>query len=115
DQHSSLAIVIRKGASRLIAVLQSQWSENGKILIAGFLDGVPPPDPEMLRYLRKNTSDPLSYKYEFGAREIFGGKTRYARLKRAAYGTTCTIDGIWSGYMGPGQQTVNPAVAHAKL
>src|SRR5207247_1329108 len=115
DQHSSLATVIPNAAWRLIAALRSLRSENGKILIAGFLDGVPPPDPEMLRYLRKNTSDPLSYKDEFGAREIFGGKTRYARLKRAAYGTTCTIDGIWSGYMGPGHKTVNPAVAHAKL
>src|SRR5207247_808568 len=93
DQHSSLATVIPNAAWRLIAALRSLRSENGKILIAGFLDGVPPPDPEMLRYLRKNTSDPLSYKDEFGAREIFGGKTRYARLKRAAYGPTCTLAG----------------------
>jgi acetylornithine deacetylase/succinyl-diaminopimelate desuccinylase-like protein len=115
DQHSSLATVIPNAAWRLIAALRTLRSENGKILIDGFLDGVPPPDPEMLRYLRKNTSDPLSYKEDFGAREIFGGKTRYSRLKRAAYGTTCTIDGIWSGYTGPGHKTVNPAVARAKL
>jgi acetylornithine deacetylase/succinyl-diaminopimelate desuccinylase-like protein len=115
DQHSSLATVVPNAAWRLIAALRSLRSENGKVLIEGFLDGVPPPDPEMLRYLRKNTSDPLSYKEEFGARDIFGGKTRSSRLKRAAYGTTCTIDGIWSGYMGPGHKTVNPAVAHAKL
>jgi succinyl-diaminopimelate desuccinylase len=107
--------VIPNAAWRLIAALRSLRSESGKILIDGFLDGVPPPDPEMLRYLRKNTSDPLSYKDDYGAREIFGGRTRYSRLKRAAYGTTCTIDGIWSGYMGPGHKTVNPAVAHAKL
>ncbi len=115
DQHSSLATVIPNAAWRLIAALRTLRSENGKILIDGFLDGVPPPDPEMLRYLRKNTSDPLSYKEDFGAREILGGKTRYSRLKRAAYGTTCTIDGIWSGYTGPGHKTVNPAVARAKL
>jgi acetylornithine deacetylase/succinyl-diaminopimelate desuccinylase-like protein len=115
DQHSSLATVIPNAAWRLLAALRCLRADNGKILIDRFLDGVPPPDPEMLRYLRKNTSDPLTYREEYGAREIFGGKTRYARLKRAAYGTTCTIDGIWSGYVGQGHKTVNPAVAHAKL
>ncbi len=115
DQHSSLATVIPNAAWRLIAALRTLRSEDGRVLIDGFLDGVPPPDPEMLRYLRRNTSDPLAYRQEYGARGIFGGKTRYARLKRAAYGTTCTIDGIWSGYTGPGHKTVNPAVARAKL
>src|SRR5207245_643001 len=90
-------------------------AERGRILIDGFLDGVPPPDPGMLRYLRRNTADPIAYKEDYGAREIYGGKTRYARIKQATYGTTCTIDGIWSGYTGAGHKTVNPAVAHAKL
>src|SRR5438034_873197 len=85
------------------------------VVIDGFLDGVPPPDPGMLRYLRRNTADPIAYKEDYGAREIYGGKTRYARIKQATYGTTCTIDGIWSGYTGAGHKTVNPAVAHAKL
>lgn len=115
DQHSSLATVIPNAAWRLIAALRSLRSESGKILIDGFMEGVAPPDPTMLRYLRRNNSDPLSFKDEYGARDVFGGKTRYARLKRAVYGTTCTIDGIWSGYTGPGHKTVNPAVAHAKL
>lgn len=115
DQHSSLATVIPNAAWRLIAALRTLRSENGKILIPGFLDRVPPPDPEMLRYLRKNTSDPIALKDEYGAREVYGGKTRFSRLKQASYGTTCTIDGIWSGYTGPGHKTVNPAVARAKL
>ena len=115
DQHSSLATVIPNAAWRLIAALRSLRSERGRILIDGFLDGVPPPDPGMLRYLRRNTADPIAYKEDYGAREIYGGKTRYARIKQATYGTTCTIDGIWSGYTGAGHKTVNPAVAHAKL
>ena len=31
------------------------------------------------------------------------------------YGTTCTIDGITSGYIGEGHKTVNPSHAMAKL
>lgn len=115
DQHSSLAAVLPNAAWRLIAALRTLRDERGKVLIEGFMDGVPPPDPEMLRCLRRNTSDPLAYKDAFGATEIYGGRTRYQRLKRFMYGTTCTIDGIWSGYTGEGHKTVNPAVARAKL
>ena len=115
DQHSSLAAILPNAAWRLIAALRTLRSENGKILIEGFHDGVIPPDPEMLRYLRKNSADPLRYKEVYGVSEVFGGRTRYQRLKRFMYGTTCTIDGIWSGYTGEGHKTVNPAVAHAKL
>ncbi|TLZ60280.1 MAG: M20/M25/M40 family metallo-hydrolase [Methanobacteriota archaeon] len=115
DQHSSLAAILPNAAWRLIAALRTLRSENGKILIEGFHDGVIPPDPEMLRYLRKNSADPLRYKEVYGVSEVFGGRTRYQRLKRFMYGTTCTIDGIWSGYTGDGHKTVNPAVAHAKL
>ena len=115
DQHSSLATILPNAAWRLIAALRTLRSENGKVLIEGFDDGVPAPDAEMLRYLRKNTADPLQYKEIYGVSEVFGGKTRYMRLKRYMYGTTCTIDGIWSGYSGAGHKTVNPAVAHAKL
>src|SRR3989475_9519198 len=115
DQHSSLAAVLPNAAWRLIAALRTLRSENGKVLIEGFEDGIPAPDPEMLRYLRKNTADPIRYKDIYGVNEVFGGKTRYMRLKRYMYGTTCTIDGMWSGYTGAGHKTVNPAVAHAKL
>ena len=115
DQHSSLATVMPNAAWRLIAALRTLRSEGGRVLIDGFLDGVAPPDPEMLRYLRRSTADPMTYKEAFGATEVYGGRTRYQRLKRFVYGTTCTIDGIWSGYTGEGHKTVNPAVAHAKL
>src|SRR2546427_6842597 len=115
DQHSSLAAVLPNAAWRLIAALRTLRSENGKVLIEGFDDGIPPADPEMLRYLRKNSADPLAYKSIYGVNEVFGGKTPYMRLKRYMYGTTCTIDGVRSGYTGAGHKTVNPVVAHAKL
>src|SRR3989475_7840588 len=115
DQHSSLAAILPNAAWRLIAALRTLRSEVGKVLIEGFDDGVPAPDAEMLRYLRKNTADPLQYKEIYGVSEGVGGRTRYMRLKRYMYGTTCTIDGIWSGYTGEGHQTVNPPVPPAKL
>jgi acetylornithine deacetylase/succinyl-diaminopimelate desuccinylase-like protein len=115
DQHSSVATVIPNAAWRLLAALRTLRSDDGTVRIDGFLDGVPPPDPTMLRYLRRSTVDPLSLKALYGASDLYGGRTKFSRLRRAFYGTTCTINGIWSGYTGPGHKTVNPAVAHAKL
>ena len=80
DQHSSLATVIPNPAWRLIAALRTLRNEGGKILLPGFMDGVPPPDPEILRYLRRNTFDPLVYKDTYGVRDVMGGRTKYQRL-----------------------------------
>src|SRR3989449_8219661 len=58
DQHSSLAAVLPNAAWRLIAALRTLRSEDGKVLIEGFEDGNPEPDPEVARSLRKNTAGP---------------------------------------------------------
>lgn len=115
DSHSGGATILPNAAWRLLAALRTLRAGNGKVLIDGFLDGVPPPDPVMLRYLRRNSFDPQAMQEAYGATHLLGGRTKYRILKRAVYGTTCTINGIWSGYTGPGSKTVNPSVARAKL
>lgn len=114
DQHSSLATVLPNAAWRLIAALKVLRNERGRILIPGFYAGAHKPTKEELAYLRRNTWDPKEYGKTYGTR-VAGGRTRFERLKSHVYGTTCTIDGIWSGYTGEGHKTVNPAVARAKL
>jgi len=115
DSHSGSATVLPNAAWRLVAALKTLRSDTGKVLVDGFLDGVSPPDPEVLRQLHRNSFDPRAMKETYGATHLLGGRTKYQILKRAVYGTTCTINGIWSGYTGPGSKTVNPAAAHAKL
>lgn len=115
DQHSSLASILPNAAWRLVAALRALRNERGKITIPGFSENVHVPDAEELRHLRKNTFDPMDYRDLFGVTDLLVGRTRYARLKAMVYGTTCTIDGIASGYTGEGHKTVNPAAAMAKL
>ncbi len=115
DQHSSLASILPNAAWRLIAALRTLRNERGRILIPGFYENLHVPDAEELRYLRRNTFDPLDYKDLYGVTDVLTGRTRYTRLKAMVYGTTCTIDGIVSGYTGEGHKTVNPAYAMAKL
>ena len=50
------------------------------------------------------------------AQKVLGGLiTRLGRLVAYCYNPTCNIDGLVSGYTGPGSKTINPAHATAKL
>jgi acetylornithine deacetylase/succinyl-diaminopimelate desuccinylase-like protein len=115
DQHSSLATSIPNAAWRLLGALAWIRAPNGRVRIPGFGRDAAAPEPEMLRYLRRNSFDPEVYREEYGAKQVYGGRTRFQRLKRAYYSPTCTIDGIVSGYTGLGHKTVNPATARATL
>jgi acetylornithine deacetylase/succinyl-diaminopimelate desuccinylase-like protein len=114
DQHSSLATVIPNAAWRLIHALNTLRDEEGRILIKGFYDGAQRPTPEERAYLAKGTWDPRDWEATYGTKLLVKGK-RSERLMEHLYRSTCTIDGIWSGYTGEGHKTVNPAVAHAKV
>lgn len=114
DQHSSLATVIPNAAWRLIHALNTLRDAEGRILIRGFYDGAQKPTKEERAYLAKNTWDPKDWEATYGTR-LLVKETRSKRLMEHLYRSTCTIDGIWSGYTGEGHKTVNPAVAHAKV
>ncbi len=115
DQHSSLAAALPNPAWRLIAALNTIRNSEGRILIPEFYDNAPEPTEEELVYLRKSRFDPIMYKETYGASEVLGGDTPFDRLLQLVYGTTCNIDGFYSGYIGEGSKTVNPAYAKVKL
>ncbi len=114
DQHSSLATVIPNAAWRLIHALNALRDAEGRVLIKGFYDGAQKPTKEERAYLAKNTWDPRDWEATYGTKLLVKG-SRSERLMEHVYRSTCTIDGIWSGYTGEGHKTVNPAVAHAKV
>ena len=115
DQHSSLAASLPNPAWRLLAALRMIRDARGRVLIPGFYDGVPRPTKEALGLLRRNPFDPRAWQKAYGVTEVFGGKTRLGRLVAYCYNPTCNIDGLVSGYTGPGSKTINPAHASAKL
>ena len=115
DQHSSLAASLPNPAWRLLEALRVIRDSRGRVLIPGFYDGVPRPTREALGLLRRNPFDPRAWQKAYGVTEVFGGKTRLGRLVAYCYSPTCNIDGIVSGYTGPGSKTINPAHAAVKL
>jgi acetylornithine deacetylase/succinyl-diaminopimelate desuccinylase-like protein len=115
DQHSSLAASLPNPAWRLLAALRAIRDARGRVLIPRFYQGVPRPTREALDLLRQNPFDPRAWQKAYGVTEVFGGKTRLGRLLAYCYSPTCNIDGLVSGYTGPGSKTINPAGAAAKL
>jgi len=115
DQHSSLAAVLPNPAWRLHAALAAIRNSRGRILIPGFYHGMARPTREGLDALRKNPFDPIAYKKTYGVTHVLGGTTRLDRLKQYVYTPTCNIDGFYTGYIGEGSKTINPAHAVAKL
>lgn len=115
DQHSSLAAVLPNAAWRLLAALRVLRDDRGRVRIPGFYEGMARPTREVRELLRRNAFDPASYRRLYGAREVFGGRSRLGRLLAYCYRPTCNIDGILAGYVGEGTKTVNPARAMVRL
>jgi acetylornithine deacetylase/succinyl-diaminopimelate desuccinylase-like protein len=115
DQHSSLAASLPNPAWRLLGALRAIRDARGRVRIPGFYDGIARPTPEALALLRRNPFDPRAWQKAYGVRGVFGGRTRLGRLLAYCYTPTCNIDGLLSGYTGPGSKTINPAQAVAKL
>src|SRR5256714_1192966 len=116
DLHSGIfGGAVANPAAALAKLLASLHDEDGRVAVAGFYDQVVPlqdwerdswkklpldPDPEML----KETKAPA----------LFGEKG-FSTLERIWARPTAEINGLGSGYQGPGTKTVLPSHAMAKL
>jgi acetylornithine deacetylase/succinyl-diaminopimelate desuccinylase-like protein len=97
--------------ARLIASLHDA---DGRVAVAGFYDGVrelTSPDRAAIAAL---PFDEEAYLAQVGAPATFG-EPGYTTLERQWTRPTIEINGMWGGYTGPGQKTVIPSRAHAKI
>ena len=117
DAHSGLAAIAPNAAWRLVEVLSSLRSPDGRILVDGFYDAVRPPTDAERRALAQAVSerDELEMREVLGLAEFADGLTGAPLLERLSYNPTCNIAGVASGYAGPGVKTVLPAEASAGL
>jgi len=97
--------------SRLIATLHDS---SGRVAVAGFYDAV----QELSQAERKDIAalpfDDAGYLAQVGAPATFG-EPGYSTLERQWTRPTLDVNGMWGGYQGPGQKTVIPTEAHAKI
>jgi acetylornithine deacetylase/succinyl-diaminopimelate desuccinylase-like protein len=115
DAHSSLGAVLPNAAWRLVWALASLKDGDENVLIPGFYDDVRPPDADEDRLLRELPSEEERQLALMGAGDFVRGVRGYDYQLRLIFGPTVTINGLASGYTGPGGKTVLPAEATAKL
>ena len=109
--HGGVAPNAAAGMARLLASLHD---EHGRIAVAGFLDSVVPPTPKELEYANAEPFDTKQYENEIGVAPV-GGEAGLSAVERNSFRPTIEINGVHSGYGGPGSKTVLPCLAMAKL
>jgi acetylornithine deacetylase/succinyl-diaminopimelate desuccinylase-like protein len=97
--------------ARLIASLHEA---DGRVAVAGFYDRVRELAPGDRAAIAALPFDEHAYLAQVGAPATFG-EPGYTTLERQWTRPTIEVNGLWGGYTGPGQKTVIPSQAHAKI
>jgi len=115
DAHSSLAVLIKNPAWRLIEVVKSLKDTDGKILIKDWYKEVVPFSKNDLALIQKEPFDENVFRKEFGIKSFVGNKKGMDAKKALVGGATCNIAGFVSGYIGDGAKTILPGSALVKI
>ncbi|MEO6059394.1 MAG: dipeptidase [Candidatus Limnocylindria bacterium] len=97
--------------ARLIASLHRP---DGRVAVTGFYDRVRELSADERAEIAALPFDEATYLGQVGAAAAIG-EPGYTTLERQWTRPTLEVNGMWGGYQGPGQKTVVPSVAHAKI
>jgi acetylornithine deacetylase/succinyl-diaminopimelate desuccinylase-like protein len=98
----------------MAALIASLHERNGRVAVAGFYDEVRELSSGERAALARLPYDERAYLAQVGAPATFG-EHGYTTLERQWTRPTLEVNGMWGGYQGPGQKTVIPSEAHAKI
>ena len=115
DLHSSLAAIVQDPAWRLVWALNSLKDQNDRILIDGYYDHVRPPDRMEIEAAARIPFDEAAEKENYGIEKFINDVHGLEAVSKLLYEPTCTICGLYSGYIGEGSKTVLPNHAFAKV
>ena len=115
DAHSSLAVIIKNPAWRLVEALKTLRDANGTILIKDWYKEVKPLTKSEIKLIKSEPLDEQAFKKEFGVKNFVNGK-KGLEVKKALVGEpTCNVAGFISGYTEEGAKTVLPGEALVKI
>ncbi|HEY2153269.1 MAG TPA: dipeptidase [Vicinamibacterales bacterium] len=95
-------------------LIASLHDKNGRVAVAGFYDDVRELLPAERDAITALPFDEHAYLAQIGAPSVFG-EPGYTTLERQWARPTLEVNGLWGGYQGPGQKTVIPHEARAKI
>jgi acetylornithine deacetylase/succinyl-diaminopimelate desuccinylase-like protein len=98
----------------MASLIASLHDSNGRVAVAGFYDEVRELSFTERAALAALPYDEQAYLAQVGAPAAFG-EPGYTTLERQWTRPTLEVNGMWGGYQGPGQKTVIPGEAHAKI
>ena len=110
-EHGGIAPNPAQGIAELVASLHNP---DGSIAVRGFCDHVVPPTDEERAAAESAALSPEEYEKITGVAPV-GGEQGLTLTERNSFRPTIEVNGIHSGYGGPGSKTVIPAGAFAKI
>lgn len=115
DLHSGEYGGIAPNPAQAIAELvASLHNPDGSIAVAGFREGIEPPTEEERRAAETAAPSEAVYAEDIGCEPV-GGQCGKTIVQRNSFEPTIEVNGIHSGYGGPGSKTVIPSEALAKI
>jgi acetylornithine deacetylase/succinyl-diaminopimelate desuccinylase-like protein len=105
---------VQNPAMALAQMLARVKDEHGRVLIPGFYDDVRPLSTDEREEIGRVPWGEEDVVRETGALQAFGDPD-FTPNERKGARPTFEINGMWSGYTGPGSKTIIPAEAHAKI
>lgn len=115
DAHSSLAVLIKNPAWRLIEAVNTLRNSDDKVLIKDWYKEVSSFSKNDLKIIQNEPFDENVFKKEFGIKSFVGNKKGMAAKKALVGGAICNIAGFVSGYIGDGAKTILPGSALVKI
>ncbi len=101
-------------ALALIEIIGKLYNPDNSIAVPGFYDDVVPLTADERAMLAKVVLTEEQFKAATGVPASWG-VTDYSIRERVSARPTLDVNGIWSGWTGPGPKTIVPAQASAKL
>ncbi|GAC1329578.1 MAG: dipeptidase [Mycobacteriales bacterium] len=115
DLHSgSFGGAVPNPATALARLLAGLHDEQGRVMLAGFYDRVQPLSDRERELVGRLPFDEAAFLATATSRAA-AGEDGYSTLERVWARPTCEVNGLWGGYSGPGQKTIVPTDAHAKV
>jgi len=115
DLHSGFwGGAVHNPALALVEILSRLYNPDNTIAVPGFYDDVVPLTAQDREMIAKSVLTEEQFKEATGVPATWGDQ-KYTIRERISAQPTLEINGMWSGYTGPGPKTIVPASAGAKL